>query len=249
MFQRQCSAAHSSAPSPASSASAIGTRRLTRYRRVSRHPAAARCRRVAAGSAGPRPAGFPAPAGAGPRRSRQVLQREPAGPQRGQMGGEPGVPGRGRQGGEPPGRGVDRPGRRVRPGARGSCRWCPSASAARRTGSRPRAAARPARPAAPGCRGCCPRPRSAWANSSRSWPANWLPWPPARAEAARSRHVEQAERQAEHRRLAAQRQRLGRAAGGPGRHVAGVGRGDLGGPRWRAGQAGHLGEHRRQRAR
>ena len=30
MFQCQCSAAHSSAPSPASSASAIGTRRLTR---------------------------------------------------------------------------------------------------------------------------------------------------------------------------------------------------------------------------
>ena len=72
------------------------------------------------------------------------------------------------------------------------------------------------------------------------------------AEAARSRHVEHAERQAEHGRLSAHRQRLGRAAiaaAPAGRHRCCPCRWwRPGWPGWRAGQASHLSQLRRQRA-
>jgi len=81
MFQCQRSAAHSSAPSPASSAIAIGTRRLTGHSRVSGRPVSlgpGRRRRDASRR-------WPVQACGGHGRS---VRGEPTGPHRGQMSSE-----------------------------------------------------------------------------------------------------------------------------------------------------------------
>ena len=211
--RRRCSSASAARPraarrAPASSARAIGTRRLTRYSRASRHPAAAWSGAVRR----PRPGGLP---GAGRCRPAAVTAAAPgsgAGAQRGQVGGEPGVPGRGGQRGEPL-RPRRRPARSpVRCRARRTCGGGHAAWAARRM------ACRRLRSSA-ACTACCAglpvaaaRAHERVGEQQPQLVGELVPLT-VRRKAARSRHVERAERHARVRGgLAADRQRLRRAA-------------------------------------